>query len=142
MWIEAGYARYAGGDNGPLISLTKWFDDVAFGINAAHSGRGSFVGASISFPLTPRQGMKPGILALEGPPQFSLDFRTRVGSKNYLSPNAADNLDFDYNAQEFLLNQGRFSAGYFATQLYRMRDAYERYARQDTPVATTARGKS
>ncbi|CAB3797637.1 YjbH domain-containing protein [Paraburkholderia caffeinilytica] len=131
LWIEGGVARYVGGDKGPLITLTRWFDDVSVSVHGEHSGRGSFVGASISFPLTPRQGMKPGITQLDGAQSFALDFRTRVGSTNYLSPNAAENLNFPYSTQQYLLNQGRFSAAYFSTQMYRMRDAYDRYAKPD-----------
>jgi hypothetical protein len=131
MWVEAGVARYVDGDKGPLITLTRWFDDVSVSVSAEHSGEGSFVGAAISFPLTPRQGMKPGITQLDGTGQFALDFRTRVNSRNYLNTVAAENVDFPYSTQENVLNEGRFSAEYFATQLYRMRDAYVRYARPD-----------
>ncbi|CAN0626998.1 conserved exported protein of unknown function [Burkholderia multivorans] len=137
MWVEAGVARYVGGDKGPLIVLTRWFDDVSFSLQALHSGRGSFVGASISFPLTPRQGMKPGIAQINGAEQFTLNFRTRVGATNYLSDTGAENLGFAYNPQQFLLNQGRFSAEYFATQLYRMRDAYKRYAQPAAGVSAS-----
>jgi len=131
LWIEAGVARYVGGDKGPLITLTRWFDDVSVSVHGEHSGRASFVGASISFPLTPRQGMKPGITQVDGPQSFALDFRTRVGSTNYLSPGVTQNLGFPYSTGQLLLNQGRFSAAYFSTQMYRMRDAYVRYARPD-----------
>ncbi|MGU7783035.1 YjbH domain-containing protein [Burkholderia sp. PU8-34] len=128
MWVEAGVARYIGGDKGPLITVTRWFDDVAFSVQGWHSGRGSFAGVTVSFPLTPRQGMKAGIVQVNGPEQFGLSFRTRVGSTNYIAADGAENLGFAYNTQQFLLNSGRFSADYFATQLYRMRDAYKRYA--------------
>lgn len=127
LWIEAGAARYVGGDKGPLLTVTRWFDDVSVSIHGDHSGHGSFVGAAISFPLTPREGMKPGLVQLSGATQFTQDFRTRVGSTNYIAGNAAQTLGFDYSTQQDLLNSGRFSAGYFATQLYRMRDAYFRY---------------
>jgi hypothetical protein len=81
--------------------------------------------------------MKPGISQLDGTGQFALDFRTRISSRNYLNTVAAQNLDFPYSTQALDLNQGRFSAEYFATQLYRMRDAYVRYTRpdDDTPTA-------
>jgi hypothetical protein len=72
--------------------------------------------------------MRPGIADIEGAQQFALDFRTRVGSTNYVDTNAAKTLSFAYSTQNYLLNDGRFSAGYFATQLDRMRDAYLRYA--------------
>jgi hypothetical protein len=135
MWIEGGVARYVGGDTGPLITLTRWFDDVSVSIFGEHSGRGNYAGVTLSFPLTPRQGMKPGITQVDGASQFDLNFRTRVGSTNYLNESsAAQNLDFAYSSQINLLNQGRFSAGYFSTQLYRMRDAYERYAKPDAPA--------
>ncbi|HTI18889.1 MAG TPA: YjbH domain-containing protein [Trinickia sp.] len=128
LWVEAGVARYVDNDKGPLVTVTRWFDDVSVSLHAEHSGRGSFVGATITFPLTPRQGMKPGLAEIEGVQQFGLDFRTRVGSTNYISSYAAENLDFAYSTQMNLLNSGRFSADYFTSQLYRMRDAYQRYA--------------
>jgi hypothetical protein len=131
LWVEAGVARYVAGDKGPLITVTRWFDDVSVSLHGEHSGQGSFVGASISFPLTLRQGMKPGITQLYGSEQFALDFRTRVGTTNYLSANAAENMSFPYSTQQYLLNQGRFSGEYFSSQLYRMRDAYLRYASPD-----------
>jgi len=127
LWVEAGVAHYVGGDQGPLITFTRWFDDVSVSVHGEHSGKGSFVGASVSFPLTPRQGMKPGFTQISGPEQFALDFRTRVGSRNYLAGNEAENLALPYSTQQYLLNQGRFSAQYFGTQLYRMRDSYLRY---------------
>lgn len=129
LWVEAGVARFVGGDKGPVATLTRWFDDVAVSLHGEHSGQGTFVGAAISFPLTLRQGMKPGISQVYGSQQFGLDFRTRVGSRNYLAGNSAENMAFPYSTQQFLLNQGRFSAEYFSTQLYRMRDAYLRYGR-------------
>jgi hypothetical protein len=127
LWVEGGAARYVGGDNGPLLTVTRWFDDVSVSIHGEHSGHGSFLGAAISFPLTPRQGMKPGLVQLAGATQFTQDFRTRVGSTNYIAGDAAQTLGFGYSTQQNLFNSGRFSAGYFATQLYRMRDAYLRY---------------
>jgi hypothetical protein len=127
LWVEGGAARYVGGDKGPLLTVTRWFDDVSVSIHGEHSGHGSFVGAAISFPLTPRQGMTPGLVQLAGATQFTQDIRTRVGSTNYIAGNAAQTLGFGYSTQQDLLNNGRFSAGYFATQLYRMRDAYYRY---------------
>ncbi|WP_406869373.1 YjbH domain-containing protein [Paraburkholderia fungorum] len=136
LWVEAGVARYVAGDKGPLITVTRWFDDVAVSVHGEHSGKGSFMGASVSFPLTPRQGMKPGIAQLYGSEQFALDFRSRVGTTNYLSANAAENMSFPYSAQQYLLNQGRFSGEYFSSQLYRMRDAYLRYASPDDETRT------
>ncbi|EIF35004.1 putative lipoprotein (DUF940) [Burkholderia sp. Ch1-1] len=132
LWIEAGVARFVGGDKGPVATLTRWFDDVSVSVHGEHSGQGTFVGAAISFPLTLRQGMKPGISQVYGSEQFGLNFRTRVGSTNYLSANAAENMSFPYSTQQFLLNQGRFSGEYFSTQLYRMRDAYLRYGRPES----------
>jgi hypothetical protein len=129
LWIEAGVARFVGGDKGPVATLTRWFDDVSVSVHGEHSGQGTFVGAAISFPLTLRQGMKPGISQVDGTNQFALDFRTRVASTNYLATNAAENMSFPYSTQQYLLNQGRFSGEYFSTQLYRMRDAYLRYGR-------------
>jgi hypothetical protein len=142
LWIEAGVARYVGGDKGPLVTLTRWFDDVAVSVSGEHSGRGTYAGASISFPLTPRQGMMPGIAQVYGSESFAMDFRTRVSSTNFVNTNAAENLSFAYDTDQNLLNQGRFSAGYFSTQLYRMRDAFDRYAKPDEPSKPDRQGDS
>jgi hypothetical protein len=128
VWVEAGVARFVGGDKGPTLSVTRWFDDVAVTLHGEHSGEGSYAGITLAVPLTPRQGMKPNYVQLYGTPQFSMDFRTRVHSTNFIAGNADENLTFAYEAQKNLFNLGRFSAEYFATQLYRMRDAYWRYA--------------
>jgi hypothetical protein len=135
LWVETGVARFVGGDKGPVVTLTRWFDDVSVSVHGEHSGRGTFVGAAISFPLTLRQGMKPGVTQVDGTGAFGLDFRTRVSATNYVSATAAENMSFPYSTQQYLLNQGRFSGEYFATQLYRMRDAYLRYARPDADVS-------
>jgi hypothetical protein len=129
LWVEAGVARFVGGDRGPLLTLTRWFDDVSVSLFGEHSGRGSFVGVSLSFPVTPRQGMRPGVTQVTGTSGFSLNFRTQAGGTNYVANNGAENLVPAYDAERLLLNSGRFGPGYFATQLYRMRDAYLRYAR-------------
>jgi hypothetical protein len=131
VWVEAGAARFVGGDKGPVATVTRWFDDVSVSVHGEHSGRGSFVGAAISFPLTLRQGMKPGVTQIDGPSSFGLDFQTRVGSTNYISSDAVQTMNFPYSTQNVLLNEGRFSGEYFETQLYRMRDAYLRYGRAD-----------
>lgn len=138
LWLEAGVARFVGGDKGPEITFTRWFDDVSFSVHGEHSGQGSFAGVAISFPLTPRQGMRPGFTQVDGTNQFSLDFRTRVRAANYVDKGVTENLSFPYSTQQVLLNQGRFSAEYFTTQLNRMRDAYERYARPDSRTSTPA----
>lgn len=138
LWVEAGVARFVGGDKGPVATITRWFDDVSVSVHGEHSGQGTFVGAAISFPLTLRQGMKPGITQLDGADQFGLDFRTQVRSTNYVSTDADQNMSFPYSTQQYLLNQGRFSGEYFSTQLYRMRDAYLRYGRPDHDEKKTA----
>ena len=129
LWVEAGVARYVGGDRGPLLNVVRWFDDIAVTLSASHSGRGTFAGMSISFPLTPRQGMRPGVIQVSGAETVPLSVKTRVGNAaNTVSSGAAENLSFGYSTQQFLLNQGRFSEAYFQSQLYRMRDAYRRFA--------------
>jgi hypothetical protein len=129
LWFEAGGARFVGGDKGPVATMTRWFDDFSVSLSGSHSGRGSFVEASISFPLTPRQGMKPGITQISGTSQFDPSFRTEVGHTNYVSNTGSETLDFTYDAQRDLINDGRFGPGYFAGELYRMRDAYLRYGK-------------
>jgi len=129
LWVEAGIARYVGGDRGPLMNVVRWFDDVAVTLFASHSGNGTFAGMSIAFPLTPRQGMRPGVIEVSGAQTVPLSVKTRVGSgANNVNSDADQNLSFGYSTQQFLLNQGRFSEAYFQSQLYRMRDAYRRFA--------------
>ena len=70
---------------GRLLTFTRWFDDVSFSLHGEHSGQGSFVGATISFPLTLRQGMKPGITQVDGA-DSSLSISARAWVTNYLEP--------------------------------------------------------
>jgi hypothetical protein len=127
MWIEGGVARYVGGDKGEIVNLVKWFDDVSVTVNLTHSSLATFAGVSLGFPLTPRQGMKPGITSLSGSESYYANLQTRIRGTNFLNTTGAQNISFDYSTQQILLNEGRFSEEYFKTQLYRMRDAYRRF---------------
>jgi len=136
LWIEAGYNQYVENDRGPSLRISRWFGDIEAQGYMRRSRDATFVGFRLAFPLTPRQGMKPGYTHVEGPGRYRYGLETKlasVGDCNCIadSRNIAVEIPIVYSADGFLLNQGRIGKGYIATQLPRMREAGLLYATFD-----------
>ncbi len=136
-WVEAGVQQYSDGFRGPSVVLTRWFGDVGVHLFYRRSGDAQFAGLELSVPLTPRQGMAPGLVQLGGTSRFTQGVRTRLvdssTSINFIQPTAALDMQLNYNAEQQQLNGGRSSQRYFVGQLHRMREAFYLYARQQLP---------
>lgn len=136
-WVEAGVQQYSDGFRGPSVVLTRWFGDVGFHLFYRRSGDAQFAGLEMSVPLTPRQGMAPGLVQVGGTQQFQKGVRTRLvdssTSVNFVQPRAVLDMQLDYNAERQQLNAGHISQRYFVGQLHRMREAFYLYARQQLP---------
>lgn len=136
-WVEAGVQQYSDGFRGPSVVLTRWFGDVGVHLLYRKSGDAQFAGLELSIPLTPRQGMAPGLVQLGGTSRFTQGVRTRLVDSstnvNFVQPTAALDMRLDYNAEQRQLNSGRSSQRYFVGQLHRMREAFYLYARQQLP---------
>lgn len=136
-WVEAGLQQYSDGFRGPSVVLTRWFGDVGVHLFYRRSGDAQFAGLEMSIPLTPRQGMAPGLVQLGGTSRFTQGVRTRLVDSstgiNFVQPTAALDMRLDYNAEQRQLNSGRNSQRYFVGQLHRMREAFYLYARQQLP---------
>ncbi len=136
-WVEAGLQQYSDGFRGPSVVLTRWFGDVGVHLFYRRSGDAQFAGLELSVPLTPRQGMAPGLVQLGGTSRFQQGVRTRLVDSstgiNFVQPSAALDMQLNYNAEQRQLNSGRSSQRYFVGQLYRMREAFYLYARQQLP---------
>ena len=129
-WVEAGVQQYGDGGIGPSLVLTRWFGDVGVHLHYHRSGQRQIAGLDVSLPLTPRQGMAPGVLQFTGTPYFRNGYRTRVFNPiNDISFDGARDLSLEYNAEAQTLNGGRFSQRYFVGQLPRMRESFFLYAR-------------
>ncbi|WP_194723878.1 YjbH domain-containing protein [Noviherbaspirillum malthae] len=131
-WVEFGYSRYAGNDRGPSVSVSRWFGDIEAQAYLRRSSAGiTFAGLQLAFPLTPRQGMRPGLSHLEGTNAFAYGIETKLaqrGSDNRITQGVAENLQITYSARNFLLNRGRVGEDYLMSQLPRMREAALLYA--------------
>ena len=131
--IEAGVQKYTDGSQGPSVVLTRWFGDVGVNLFYRRGGVAQFAGIEFSIPLTPRQGLKPGAINLTGTSQFQSGLRTRITdsstAQNLVQPRAVRDFQLDYNSEVQQHNAGRMGAGYLASQIPRMRDAFYRYAR-------------
>ncbi|MCA0212310.1 MAG: YjbH domain-containing protein [Proteobacteria bacterium] len=136
-WVEAGLQQYSDGFRGPSLVLTRWFGDVGVHLFYRRSGDAQFAGLELSVPLTPRQGMAPGLVQLGGTSRFAQGVRTRLVDSstgiNFVQPSAALDMQLNYNAEQRQLNSGRSSQRYFVGQLHRMREAFYLYARRQLP---------
>lgn len=127
-WIELGYNKYVENDRGPSVRLSRWFGDIEAQAYIRRSNQGTFAGFQLVFPITPRQGMRPGLTHIEGPGQFAYGLETKlanVGDCNCISTarGIAEEIPIVYSARNIFLNRGRIGKDYLATQLPRMREA-------------------
>ena len=132
MSLEAGVQRFSDGSTGPSVEWTRWFGDVAVQIFYRKGGTRQFAGLELSLPLTPRQGMTPGPVFLTGTPHFSPGIRTRLTTANQaanlVQASAVRDLRLEADLGSEQLNGGRANQRYFSQQVFRMREAFTRYA--------------
>lgn len=128
---EVAYNRYRTRDKGPSLQFSRWFGDVQAQAYLRTSGTEKKVGFSMAFPLTPRQGARPGWTHLEGASSFPFKLETRLASKgecNCITNSVVEELPMVYSARGNLLNHARTGKDYFISQLQRMREAALVYA--------------
>ncbi|GAB2853583.1 hypothetical protein GCM10027277_22490 [Pseudoduganella ginsengisoli] len=128
---ELGYNRYQSKDKGPSLQLSRWYGDIQAQAYLRTSEADKKVGFSLAFPLTPRQGMRPGWTHLEGSSSFPFKLETRLASKgkcNCITNSVVEELPMVYSARGNLLNHARTGKDYFVSQLQRMREAALVYA--------------
>ena len=137
MSLEAGAQSYGDGTVGPSVEWTQWFGDVSVQIYYRRGDAYQFAGLQLSFPLTPRQGMQPGVVSVAGPMQQAQGLRTMITTAdqpaNLVLPGAVRNLQLDTSQDVDLLNAGRMSQRYVQSQVLRMRQAFYLFAREQLP---------
>lgn len=129
--VEVAYNRYQTQDKGPSVQIGRWFGDVQALAFFRSSELDRKVGFSLAFPLTPRQGMRPGWTHLEGSSIFPFKLETRLarnGGCNCITNGVVEELPMVYSARSNLLNHARTGKDYFVSQLQRMREAALVYA--------------
>lgn len=133
-WLEAGGQSYSDGSRGPTVQLNRWFGDVAVQLFYRKGGSHQFAGLELSFPLTPRQGMKPGPLFFTGASQYAQSIRTQLttagATANLVQPGAVRDLKFANSVDTLSLNAGRASQSYFSGEVYRMRESFFKYVKK------------
>jgi hypothetical protein len=128
---ELAYNRYQSKDKGPSLLLSRWYGDVQAQAYFRGSEADKKVGFSLAFPLTPRQGMRPGWMHLEGSSSFPFKLETRLARKgecNCITNSVVEELPMVYSARGNLLNHARTGRDYLIGQLQRMREAALVYA--------------
>ena len=132
MWLDVGLQRYSDGTQGPALNWTRWFGDIGVKVFYNKGGNLKFAGLELEFPLTPRQGMTPGPVIFTGPSYFPLGLRSLItdaeSTGNWILPTRVLSIGLATSVSLDQLNIGRLSQGYFADQVYRMRDAFFTYA--------------
>lgn len=129
--VEVAYNRYQSKDKGPSLQISRWLGDVQAQAYLRTSELDKKVGFSLAFPLTPRQGMRPGWTHLEGSSSFPFKLETRLTSKggcNCIINGVVEELPMVYSARGNLLNHARTGKDYLISQLQRMREAALVYA--------------
>ena len=135
--VELGGQAYSDGSVGPSLEWTQWFGDISLQIYYRRGDAYQFAGLQLSFPLTPRQGMQPGMVSVAGPAQQVQGLRTMITTAdqpaNLVLPGAVRSLQLDTSQEVDLLNAGRMSQHYVQSQVPRMREAFYLYAREHLP---------
>ena len=126
LWAELGWHRYTDGSAGPAFSVVRWWSDVAVGLNYRRGGTHQYAGLSMSFPLTPRDGLYDNpSLSVQADPSFRQGLRTRIRSEsNFVSPRGVREMELAWDLDGQALNGGRLGPEYVKAQLARMRQAY------------------
>jgi hypothetical protein len=145
-WVEGTVQRYTDGSTGPALAITRWFGDVAVNLRALRGGSKTFAGIELSLPLTPRQASRVGPVLLTGAQRYVQNYRMRVAARDtrgHLESSAVRPVDLTLRPEAELLNAGRVSGDYVASQMQRMREAFYLYGRNGlddgTRVATMGR---
>jgi hypothetical protein len=127
LTIEAGYHQFVANDRGLTVRASRWFGDMeAQAYIRRSSEQITFAGVQLVFPLTARQGMRPGLTHFQGPGQFAYGVETKLASRggdNRITRGVAEEIPLVYGSRNFLLNRGRMGEDYLASQLPRMREA-------------------
>lgn len=129
-WIDAGWQGYSDGSGGPSFEWTRWSGDVGVTLFGRQGGPTRVAGFTVTLPLTPRRGMKPGVATVAGPGQQREGVRTVLvpeGGTNHVRPGWVRNLELETELDRAAFNGGRMNRAYVADQLYRMREAYHKF---------------
>lgn len=131
LWVEAGAHKYVNGQRGPALGVVRWFGDVALRFHGRREPGSTFAGVELTLPIGPREGMAAAPLQLMGARRFGVSLRTRVAAgsdtSNWIRPEAARPPMLAFDAEDELLNAGRFDAGYLQSQTDRLRQGYARF---------------
>lgn len=131
-YLAVGAHQFTDGSRGPSLEWTRWYGDVGVQLFFRKGGATRFAGLELTFPLTPRQGMKPGSVFLGGTGHHPQAVRTRLTDAaspgNYITPGGVSPLRLELGLDESQRNAGRVSQAYWLSQVGRMREAFYSYA--------------
>ncbi len=125
-------------DRGARLDLTRYFGDTAFSVfykisRTANDDNYQIGGVQLSFPLTPRQGMKPYPVQVKGTDQWDYRLQTVTHSpdgSNSVFVSVGESPPVNTVAKSYY-DRDRLTPEYIKTHLLRVRDAYLRYVQPE-----------
>lgn len=135
LYLTGTAGRFYDNDKGISFELKRFFGDTSFSVfykdsRTANHDNVQMGGVQVSFPLTPRRGMKPSLVQLKGSDEWSYTQATEIassGQANSLEASIGVNPMPSYNLERVFYNRGRLSEPYIREHLLRLRDAYITY---------------
>jgi hypothetical protein len=128
-WVEAGWQRYADKSKGPMLTVSRWWDDFGAHLTYRQGGVRKFAGLELSVPLTPRAAPRVGPVQLQGASQWRTGLRTRITDANseyanWVEPGLVRDFTSAWDIEVHSLDSGRHGPGYVAQHLPRLRQAW------------------
>jgi len=134
LFLEGTYGQYWYQDQGLTLEMKRYFGDTTVSLfyqNAGDRTGEESAGLKVSFPLTPRKDMKPGLFQVKGINNWSYRLRTSIageGERNILSPGLTIIPSMNHSLERAYLNHDRLNERYVKQHVLRLRDAYIKWA--------------
>jgi hypothetical protein len=129
LFGKLSYGEYWNSDSGVSFELKRFFGDTAISLEYRNLDN-QYIGAKISFPLTPRKIANSSFGQIKGKSDFEYGIKTTVNlddGSNRLLPNGGKMIKSDFELTNYYLNRDRLNSLYILSHINRMRDVYINY---------------
>jgi hypothetical protein len=139
--LEATAGRFYGGDEGVQIELKRYFADTYVSAVFTETDE-RIVAFRISFPLTPRRDLPPGLLQVRGSERFTYELQSVLAERGGSNPLVFGQGEIPQTAMHLeraFFNGDRLNRLYLLEHLPRLREAYLRFGTEKSTVGPTLR---
>jgi hypothetical protein len=129
LFGKLSYGEYWNSDSGVSFELKRFFGDTAISLEYRNLDN-QYIGAKISFPLTPRKIANSSFGQIKGKSDFEYGLRTTINlddGSNRLLPNGGKMIKSDFELTNYYLNRDRLNSSYILSHINRMREVYINY---------------